>query len=235
MSSKIEVDRDALLAAANQLSNWGKTVMAAPLWEVLAAPVVERQPDAFRFKWDYDHGNGWSRGAIRYVETMEEVEHEDKSTWREITALYTAPPELAELQAPTNGALIKDLTEVIAQQAAEIERLKGGQGEIAGYASPTSRGYGSWLFPTEQSAKSHMQTALSGGPMKADIIPLYTSPPAPVSVLLDEREEFERNYLAEALERDGDEYVRMAVRMAWEGWQARACLDKVKELNQCAP
>jgi len=97
------------------------------------APVVERQPDAFRFKWDYDHGNGWSRGAIRYVETMEEVGHEDKSTWREITPLYAAPPEVAALQS------------TIDQLQAENARIKsrlcvcsdcGGHGEVySGHSS----------------------------------------------------------------------------------------------------
>jgi hypothetical protein len=63
------------------------------------------------------------------------------------------------------------------------------------------------------------------------ICPLYRTPPAPVAVL-NERYEFEKGYAPEALERDSDEYVRMAVQMAWEGWHRRACLDKVKEMNR---
>lgn len=64
-------------------------------------------------------------------------------------------------------------------------------------------------------------------------VPLHLGPPAPASVVLEvnERYEFEKAYEPEALERDSDEYVRMAVQMAWEGWHRRACLDRVKELN----
>lgn len=58
------------------------------------------------------------------------------------------------------------------------------QVEIAGYATSSSRGYGSWLFPTEQSAKPHLKTALGGRPMAADVVPLYTSPPAPVALTI---------------------------------------------------
>jgi hypothetical protein len=88
-------------------------------------PVVERQPAGFRFDWDYEHGNGWCRNATRFVETLEEVDHEDKSTWRNITALYTAPPELAELQA-TIAQLETKLNNAINldfERRAEIERL----------------------------------------------------------------------------------------------------------------
>lgn len=49
-------------------------------------------------------------------------------------------------------------------------------------------------------------------------------PSAPVD--LDERAAFEKGYHKDALHRDGDEYSRMAVQMAWEGWQARAALDR---------
>lgn len=50
------------------------------------------EPVAWRFRWDYDHGNGWCRNAVRFVESMEHVEHEDKSTWRDITPLYAEQP-----------------------------------------------------------------------------------------------------------------------------------------------
>lgn len=46
-------------------------------------------PVAFRFKWDFDHGNGWSRGTTRFVEDMDSVSHEDQSTWCDMTPLYT--------------------------------------------------------------------------------------------------------------------------------------------------
>jgi len=80
-----------------------------------AAPVVERQPVCSKCN---DTGEVDSGGVQPWGEGIN------------VTCdCQLSPPELAELQAPTNGAIIKDLTEVIAQQAAEIERLKGGQGE----------------------------------------------------------------------------------------------------------
>lgn len=70
---------------------------------------------------------------------------------------------------------------------------------------------------------------------------LYTSPPAPVAVVLDEQAEFEAWYAddigLDAYEvrqwRKGTDYsiTYERCRLAWAGWQARARLDKVKELN----
>lgn len=70
--------------------------------------------------------------------------------------------------------------------------------------------------------------------------------PAPVSVVLDERAEFitwvRREWpqaplsnVRDLLPRDDPrygEYCDETLQRAWVGWQARACLDKVKELNQ---
>lgn len=81
MSSKIEVDRDALLVAANRLSDRGQTQVAAPLWEALAAPVVERQREI-------DGVN------CQNPECSALIPHGAKCG-------YCAPPELAELQAVT--------------------------------------------------------------------------------------------------------------------------------------
>lgn len=71
--------------------------------------------------------------------------------------------------------------------------------------------------------------------------PLYTFPPAPVSVVLDEQQEF-ANWMHEVVEFEHAEITRKIQRRdimdlkdekyAWEAWQARACIDKVKELNQ---
>lgn len=76
--------------------------------------------------------------------------------------------------------------------------------------------------------------------------PLYTSPPAPVAVVLDERAEFENwivgewplaplRYVRDALP-EGDPlhgtYCDEYLQRAWVGWQARASLNKAKELNQ---
>jgi len=63
-----------------------------------------------------------------------------------------------------------------------------------------------------------------------------TSPPAPVAV--DERAEFESWVNNEwfstpiGYSNGRQRYIDDSVQRAWVGWQARACLDKVKELNQ---
>jgi hypothetical protein len=53
-----------------------------------------------------------------------------------------------------------------------------------------------------------------------------TSPPAPVSVVLDENVEFEKWWLRTPVLRKGK------LQIAQEAWEARASLDKVKEPNQ---
>ncbi len=79
----------------------------------------------------------------------------------------------------------------------------------------------------------------SGG--KHEIKGVFTSPPAPVAV--DERAEFEHwvmqeaqsrsySYMGNVLKRDGEGYATTWVDSMWSGFQARACLDKVKELDQ---
>jgi hypothetical protein len=79
-------------------------------WDKRAAPAVERQPDAII-------EGCMTPVGITHAIYASTVSLKDKEQVR----LYRAPPELAELQA------------TIAQQAAEIERLKGGQGEPVAY------------------------------------------------------------------------------------------------------
>ena len=121
------VSREALLAAANQLSNWGKTIMAAPLWEALAAPVVERQPVA----WMYKREGGEDLGQLVQMEsdnlkcirlgkcyddgTRYMWPREDYIEWN---PLYTAPPEVAALQS------------TIAQLQACIAQLESGRDHV---------------------------------------------------------------------------------------------------------
>lgn len=68
-----------------------------PHWPCPVHPVIAAQPQgepvAWRFRWDYEHGNGWQRNAVRFVESLEHVDHEDKSTWRDITPLYAEQPK----------------------------------------------------------------------------------------------------------------------------------------------
>jgi len=57
-----------------------------------SATQPQGEPVEWMFRWDYDHGNGWCRNAVRFVERIEHVEHEDKSTWRDLTPLYAEQP-----------------------------------------------------------------------------------------------------------------------------------------------
>jgi len=157
------------------------------------APAVERQePAAFRFKWDYDHGNGWCRGAVRFVESMEEADHEDKSTWREITPLYEAAPDVAALQS-TIAQLRIDLgnqTELtkqadyhasqrgneIAQLQARVQELESGRGEADAWALLNGGGLIRDLTDRWDVAK-HWDGIVEA---------LYFAPPGPVAVVLPE-------------------------------------------------
>lgn len=75
-----------------------------------------------------------------------------------------------------------------------------------------------------------------------DLLKSRTSQLTPVAGVLDERAEFEKALIASAerfhpnLTRMGPhpdaEYLISSVQDSWEVWQARASLDKVKELNQ---
>lgn len=142
----------------------------------------------------------WSRSA-KVVEDI--ARHGEKGI-----PLYTAPPELAELQAN------------IARLTAENERLKDGQGEPVAYADPKS-------FENFKNL-AHLGGLYAHEWMWANpapgLKPLYTSQPAPVSV----------GWIYE----DGKEFTRCADHahdLMAEGIELTpvyACLDKVKELNQ---
>lgn len=62
--------------------------------------------------------------------------------------------------------------------------------------------------------------------VRGNLEKLKALPPAPVAVQLDENVEFEKWWCRTPFLRKGK------LQIAQEAWQARACLDKVKELNQ---
>jgi len=112
----------------------------------------------------------------------------------------------ADFIAAANPAAILDLL-------AEIERLKGGHGEPVAYADPKAF----------ENFKNH---AHKGGiwnhewmwaNSSAGLVPLYTSQPAPVSVVLPAEDDHQTDYGSYG---EGHKH----------GWND--CLDKVKELNQ---
>jgi hypothetical protein len=159
--------------------------------------------------------------------------------------------ELAELQA-TVARLTAELTEVKRQKhaadvaleawphirdqlKAEIERLKGGQGEPV-MKLEAERLYGGAGEYAVSFVKAGWldECRKTGGEFL-----LYASQPAPVSVAIDERAAFEADVLSQCpgadVERIGDGrkfYRNLHVQEQFVGWMARACLDKLKELNQ---
>lgn len=153
-----------------------------------------------------------------------------------VAQLYTAPPELAELQA-TIASLDSNLfrqSQRIDQQAAEIERrcanfqalkrdrddlqlrydhlmteierLKGGQGEPVAWIDPASLKYSDNEKQWVRIAGSLAENRTNGYTM-----PLYASQPAPVSVLPSR--EVMRDLIAEVI--GGDTYDCTRVWSAW--------------------
>ena len=155
--------------------------------KMIATPVVERQPFAWSYK-EYVWVTGLG-GSVWRDKLEREAPDTDAADVKEVTALYTTPPELAELQAdiarltaenerlrqlPTRNALIKERDKL----KDEIERLKGGQGEpvMKLEAERLWEGDGEYSVSFVKSGWLD-QCRKTGGTFF-----LYTSQPAPVSV-----------------------------------------------------
>ena len=274
MSSKIEVPRQLalkILESMNGQEEWlaGEDELAL----LLAAPVVERQPVA----WGTMQPS-WPDHHRTLITDKSQVEEYNRQCY-ELTAFYTAPPELAELQATNKRltetiqhmidqtiplvpdennpmwsrritidelqATIADLqTELVAIKdecidhvnlykawteeretvRAEIERLKGGQGEPVAFRR--FDGEGNFDYWDDEDGK--------GGSINFPVEPLYTSQPAPVSVVLPERFYQIMTFLDGSGPLDGIHFgeFHKSGRKFWWRTELRACLDKAKELNQ---
>ena len=238
MTNKIEITREL----AEHLLHCGRTSsfitpnMTAELRALLATPVVERQPKGaiLRFREYVGKGQGgrdlwhdwteWSTGTVEYAKSKLEQVKDLTNVQFEAEWLYTAPPELAELQA------------TIARLTAENERLKGGQGEPAYWADDFGNTIGA-------KHRAH-NLSLGGAPamvVERFVVPLYASQPAPVSVV-DEQQAFANwthQVIAEVNHNGAIQRVQRRDHMSFsdekvalDAWSARACLDKVKELNR---
>ena len=175
----------------------------------IAAPVVERQPigQATYIGGDYIRLGLHRIGDLKLNDLV-----------------YTAPPELAELQA------------TIDRLTAENERLKGGHGEQLDMAVSALNDI---VKVSRMGEKPFEIATLAIGEMSA-----IASQPAPVAVVINERKAFERWWRANmnikemALHRNvypmhsGWSYACHETNRSWKAWGARAGLDKVKELNQ---
>ena len=256
MSSKIEIDRTLLSHAVTLLSSVHSDV-AHQLTALLAAPVVERQDGSALMKIAADLAN---RHPLRQlylvcehqgrINTDSLHEHLDKcgdllaGIALDIRRAITAPPELAELQATiarletkVNNAINLDF-----ERRAEIERLKGEPVEWR-YRF-THRGELSKWFPVD----SYMKLYTIANDPAYEVQPLYTSQPAPVSVVSDETINNAKRYelLRSGPINDddggclwvwdwrGENYEECGNSLSGEALDAAvdACLDKVKGLNQ---
>lgn len=207
-------------------------------------PVVERQPDAYIVEAvDPNNGHLRRRGLHWHsVETLRDTRDFKEWIGENITKeqpLYTAPPELAELQATIDQLTVEneavkfnlDKTDKRYLAAvAEIERLKGGQGGVQMAAVPVERCYdvrAKMIIAFNEARKNGgdlddgldaaYKSALRYSPSSME-----DSQPAPVSVVLPTLISSE----------DGPHYSDN--RASELGYLAgyNACLDNVKQLNQ---
>jgi hypothetical protein len=117
MSSKIEVSRELL-----ERLDCGRNMKVAldslnELRQILAAPVVERKPAAWSYK-EYVWATGLG-GSVWRDKLEREAPDADVADVKEVTPLYDAPPELAELQA------------TIARLTVENERLQRSNDDLS--------------------------------------------------------------------------------------------------------
>ena len=277
MSSKIvpvDPTEEMRLAFGNQIrtGNYNEGTLVGDLclgiWQAMiaAAPVVEGQPVAFAWVVVSPDGKEFSElqssedAAKDLAHDMDGDLHPDHAGERhEIKAVYTAPPELAELQA-TIAQLRIDLSnqteltnqanhhkaqrgQTIDELTAEIERLKGGQGDAStlmkiaadlACRKPLNQLYQVCETQSRIGSESLHEHLDKAGDLMAgialDIRRAITSAsqPAPVSVLKDHQFRELVNRLRDvALKYNDADQLRERI-----STELRACLDKVKELNQ---
>ena len=236
MNNKIVVSRELRERCMRANDEAQPSQLYADLHDLLMAPVVERQPvdrigaadSLYLTMWPNDTLHECERGNPKYDACL-----------RVIDAGYRSPTELAELQAkepcssswPSLKAAYDEAQATIARLTAENERiktiadnysallmdanaererLKGGQGEPAAEVIE-HYGFDDGIIRFKTSNMEQLPIGTL----------LYTSQPAPASVVLPDR-------------MPGDtEDSDVLTDCRNEGWNA--CLDKVKELNQSPP
>jgi hypothetical protein len=234
MSSKIDVPlADRLEDIAQDLTFMKDRNTIREAIALLAAPVVEHQPvneraafekfcidQADRFQPDLSR-----RGSHPESEYQRPSVQGHWEVWQARAAIY-ALPEFAELQA-TIDKLREGIAEhwkVVCDQRAEIERLKGGQGEPVAWRFRVSD-LSDWFTTTRKDVAELFRKSPDGSHSE----PLFTSQPAPVSVVLPSPDDL--RYLISRAARAADLIPGANYYTAAE-LAAEALLDKVKELNQ---
>ena len=219
-----------------------KTGAATELDALIAAPVVDCQPDPIIGVLKSNLAEGvmpsFSGGDLKHLIKL--LEHS---------------PELAELQATIarlreevktlrNTSVKEEVFDIICKERdqfkAEIERLKGGQGEAVAWK--IFDGEGGYDYSEDADYVENWKS-VNGDKYASWVTPLYTSQPAPVSVapkpviwripisgewFYGTKEQCEREYAeytADFTSEDFDEDGPMKP-------EPLVCLDKVKELNQ---
>lgn len=237
MSDKISVPRKLIeLTVSFRLDHANVDELRA----LLAAPVVERQPFAYSFRFA---GCVTAAGPESW---RDEIDREkpaqflfDDCRVKDFQPLFTTPPELAELQAA-----IVHLKEgmsahwkVVCDQRTEIERLKGGYKtyitqpaeSLAGMAARQLKDENRWIEIRDANALDYPDMRPSDYyPVGSAILIPFTSPPAPVSVVPDDvLREATKAMLSVFLGGPFDHREPCDLELQ----AARALLDKVKELN----
>lgn len=177
------------------------------LLDLTAAPVVERKSDPVG-QWSDDDGVSWCDGNERSLQSARE------SGWKTRT-LYSATPELAELQAT-----IARLTAEVTEWKDTVKFNEGCWSEERGT-----------MIDKLQTARAEIER-LKGGPVFYIGEPLRNSvaeTPAPVEVVLPSSQEM--HVLISKAARQADLTPGANYFTASE-FAAIAIIDKVKELNQ---
>jgi hypothetical protein len=255
MSSKIEIPKLLAWRLAGLDPHYTTAQLDADeeeLQKILAAPVVERQPFRFLVKSCYgprrksiENADESMRDSIESARQYFGAEHEidaakakslvyiSPGEWFAIP-LYTAPPELAELQAtiarltaendePEWHQMMTKLEDQNTELRAENERLKGGQGEPVYQVLDYAEGW--------KDVDLVSYTACSLDPEVYEVRVLYTSRPAPVSV--PDGWKLVPIEPTELMVRRGDQNYSWSVEKIYNAMiESAPCLDKVKEMDQ---
>jgi hypothetical protein len=246
MSGKIEISREQVQRALDAIEQVGRRyefidfafvrAVKAEISKILAAPVVERQePTAYWYQHAPDREPGLCFGPTGTI------------PGGVVKPLYTSPP------IPVADDLVRLLTRARIYARGEFRDeidacLAGKTAPVSVAAEQTPyQPKGEWSFERCEDGAIVIKNGKDWTVIKSGEGPIYeqflyrfceqqikelTAP------TINENAEFEkwRSTQIDVLVRngypEGAEAFRNLGSVQWAGWQARACLDKVKEMNQ---